>query len=203
MLTLMTSHRRRVEKYTLALKLGALIGLVQSAHAVTTEFEIEGYLNAPIIAERTHSTVDTHFVFQQYIDRGDLILSYDDHDTTDTSDDTGTDVEPAPTPPAPSFRPDVTALRITIVPGKATRKHECVVVTETGDGTTTVLDEEGNETELEGDEAIARAPEPRENWTRMLYALYTETEQYEKGTEILEELLLRQRELIRRPGSSD
>jgi hypothetical protein len=46
----------------------------------------------------------------------------------------------------------VTALRITIVPSKATRKHECVVVTESGDGTTTVLDEEGNETELEGEE---------------------------------------------------
>ncbi len=70
----------------------------------------------------------------------------------DTTDDTGTDTEPAPEPLAPSFRQDVTALRITIVPSKATRQHECVVVTETGDGTTTVLDEEGNETELEGDE---------------------------------------------------
>jgi len=72
----------------------------------------------------------------------------------DTSDDTGTDtdVEPEPKPLAPSFRQDVTALRITIVPSKATRKHECVVVTETGDGTTTVLDEDGVETELEGDE---------------------------------------------------
>jgi uncharacterized membrane protein YgcG len=72
----------------------------------------------------------------------------------DTSDDTGTDTdtEPEDKPLAPSFRQDVTALRISIVPSKATRKHECVVVTETGDGTTTVLDEDGNETELEGDE---------------------------------------------------
>ena len=65
--------------------------------------------------------------------------------------DTATDTEPL----APSFRQDVTALRITIVPSKATRQHECVVVAETGDGTTTVLDEEGNETELEGDEGTA------------------------------------------------
>ena len=69
--------------------------------------------------------------------------------------DTGTETEPAPEPLAPSFRQDVTALRITIVPSKATRQHECVVVAETGDGTTTVLDEEGNETELEGDEGTA------------------------------------------------
>ena len=53
-----------------------------------------------------------------------------------------------------SFRRDVTALRITIVPAKATRKHECVVVTSTGDGTTTVLDADGNETELEGDAGV-------------------------------------------------
>ncbi len=70
----------------------------------------------------------------------------------DTSTDTGTETEPEPKPLAPSFRQDVTALRISIVPSKATRKHECVVVTETGDGTTTVLDEDGVETELEGDE---------------------------------------------------
>ncbi len=82
-----------------------------------------------------------------------------------SSDDSGTDpdltapanildTEPdSGTPPvlAESFRQDVRALRITIVPAKSTRKHECVVVTETGGGTTTVLDEDGNETELEGD----------------------------------------------------
>jgi hypothetical protein len=67
------------------------------------------------------------------------------------SDDT------SPSPPAiatlvPSFRQNVTALRISIVPSKATCSHECVVVTETGDGTTTVLDADGNEIELEGDE---------------------------------------------------
>ena len=45
----------------------------------------------------------------------------------------------------------MTALRITIIRAKAKLKHECVVVTQTGDGTTTVLDENGNETELEGD----------------------------------------------------
>ena len=80
-----------------------------------------------------------------------------DLSTPSDGDDTGTDVDVEPTPSpvptvAPSFRQDVSALRITIVPSKATRKHECVVVTDTGDGTTTVLDEEGNETELEGDE---------------------------------------------------
>ena len=67
------------------------------------------------------------------------------------SDDT------SPSPPAiatlvPLFRQNVTALRISIVPSQATRSHECVVVTETGDGTTTVLDADGNEIELEGDE---------------------------------------------------
>ena len=77
-----------------------------------------------------------------------------DVDTTppDSGDDTGTDTEePGPKPVAPSFRQDVTALRITIVPSKSTRKHECVVVTDTGTGTTTVLDEEGNEETVDGD----------------------------------------------------
>jgi uncharacterized membrane protein YgcG len=78
-----------------------------------------------------------------------------DPDLTPPSDgdDSGTDTE-KPEPKkiiVQSFRQDVTALRISIVPVKATRKHECVVVTATGEGTTTVLDEDGNETELEGD----------------------------------------------------
>ena len=72
----------------------------------------------------------------------------------DTSTDTSTDPDltPPDTSTDTSTDPDLTALRISIVPSKATRKHECVVVTETGDGTTTVLDEDGVETELEGDE---------------------------------------------------
>jgi tetratricopeptide (TPR) repeat protein len=40
-------------------------------------------------------------------------------------------------------------------------------------------------------EAIARSTEPRESWMRMLYALYTEQEDYQKATPILEELVLR------------
>lgn len=71
------------------------------------------------------------------------------------ANDSGTDMEPSVTPvptPAPSFRQNVTALRISIVPAKATRSHKCGVVTDTGDGTTTVLNEDGTETELEGDE---------------------------------------------------
>lgn len=74
-----------------------------------------------------------------------------------TSDDTGTDPEGEPpvTPVAtvaPSFRQNVTVLRFTIVPSKTSRSHECGVVTDTGGGTTTILDENGEETELSGDE---------------------------------------------------
>ncbi len=89
MSTSLTSNRGRLEKCGLAIAvaLGTIGGLSQNAHAVTTEFALEGYLNAPIIAERTHSTGNTHFVFQQYIDRGDLILSYDDNNTTGIGDD--------------------------------------------------------------------------------------------------------------------
>jgi len=85
----------------------------------------------------------------------------------DSSDDTGTDPdlvvpsnlegaasEPDVKPPAvESFRQSVSALRITVV-SAPTRKHECVVVTSIGDGTTSVLDDEGNETELEGDAGV-------------------------------------------------
>ncbi|MCH2515649.1 MAG: hypothetical protein MK134_08830 [Dehalococcoidia bacterium] len=74
-----------------------------------------------------------------------------------TSDDTGTELEGEPpvTPVAtvaPSFRQNVTVLRFTIVPSKTSRSHECGVVTDTGGGTTTILDENGEETELSGDE---------------------------------------------------
>jgi tetratricopeptide (TPR) repeat protein len=40
-------------------------------------------------------------------------------------------------------------------------------------------------------EAIALADEPRENWIRMLYGLYTEKQDFESATRVLEELLLR------------
>lgn len=40
-------------------------------------------------------------------------------------------------------------------------------------------------------EALDRANEPRESWMKMLYALYTEKEDYKKATPLLEELLLR------------
>jgi tetratricopeptide (TPR) repeat protein len=40
-------------------------------------------------------------------------------------------------------------------------------------------------------EAIALSDEPRENWIRMLYGLYTEKQDFEKATPVLEELLLR------------
>ena len=73
------------------------------------------------------------------------------------TDDTGTgsEGEPPVTPVAtvaPSFRQNVTVLRFTIVPSKTSRSHECGVVTDTGGGTTTILDENGEETELSGDE---------------------------------------------------
>ena len=58
---------------------------------------------------------------------------------------------------APSFRQNVTALRVTIVPSKTSRSHECGVATDTGGGTTTILDENGEETELSGDEGTEGA----------------------------------------------
>ncbi|HAG55090.1 MAG TPA: hypothetical protein DCL17_01645 [Dehalococcoidia bacterium] len=81
---------------------------------------------------------------------------------TPTGDDTGTEPEGEPpvTPVAtvaPSFRQNVTALRVTIVPSKTSRSHECGVVTDTGGGTTTILDENGEETELSGNEGTKGA----------------------------------------------
>jgi tetratricopeptide (TPR) repeat protein len=40
-------------------------------------------------------------------------------------------------------------------------------------------------------EAISLSDEPRENWYKMLYALYTQKQDYESATPVLEELLLR------------
>ena len=56
---------------------------------------------------------------------------------------------PTPTP-APSFR-TVTALRVTIIPSKATRQHVRAVVTGKANGKVTVLNEDGTEQELDGD----------------------------------------------------
>ena len=69
-------------------------------------------------------------------------------------DDTGTEPEPSVTPnstPEPSFRQGVTALRITIVPSKASRSHKRGVVTSKGNGKIKFLDENGEEQELDGD----------------------------------------------------
>jgi hypothetical protein len=68
-----------------------------------------------------------------------------------TSDDSGTETEPTPTPtPAPSFRQGVTALKITIVPARASRSHKRGVVT--SKGKIKFLDMNGEEQELEGDD---------------------------------------------------
>lgn len=74
-----------------------------------------------------------------------------------STDDTGTepDAEPSVTPVptvAPSFRQGVTALRVTIVPSKASRSHKRGVVTGKGNGKTRFLDENGDEHEFEGEE---------------------------------------------------
>ncbi len=70
---------------------------------------------------------------------------------TGTEPDAGPSVTPVPTV-APSFRQNVTALRVTIVPSKATRSHKCGVVTSKGNGKTAILNEDGEETEVDGEE---------------------------------------------------
>ncbi|MCH8113851.1 MAG: hypothetical protein IIB25_00065 [Chloroflexi bacterium] len=69
-----------------------------------------------------------------------------------TSDDTGTEPDVTPTPtPEPSFRQGVTALRIIIVPSRASRSHQRGVVTSKGQGKVRFIDENGDEQELDGD----------------------------------------------------
>ena len=57
---------------------------------------------------------------------------------------------PTPTP-EPSFRQGVTALRIIIVPSRASRSHQRGVVTSKGQGKVRFIDENGDEQELDGD----------------------------------------------------